>query len=44
MSRAVDFYNLDTIISVGYQNKLHYAIHGHTAAELIRNRMAAICS
>lgn len=44
VERMIDYYNLDVIISVGYrmvQNKLHFAAHGHTAAELIYERADA---
>lgn len=37
----VMFYNLDMIISLGYRNKIHYAVHGQTAAEVIYNRVDA---
>ena len=48
VKRNIDHYNLDMIIALGYrvqsqvatvQNKLHYAVHDHTAAELIYERV-----
>ena len=50
VNREVKHYNLQVIISVGFkvnneravvQNKLHWAIHGHTAAEVIYKRADA---
>jgi hypothetical protein len=35
VSREIEFYNLDVIIFATVQNKLHWAITGQTAAELI---------
>lgn len=49
VSRDINHYSLQAIIAVGFkvnneravQNKLHYAIHGHTAAEVIVERADA---